>query len=309
MQSRRPGITRQARASLSREMAPRIDVPLNTLLADLDESLRALLRRELEPHGFGGVNVAFEAPARSWSATLSAPTINLFLYDLREATKRRSATWAEQQQDAHRRSVRPPLRLEVSYAVTAWTRTVEDEHRLLSQVLGILYAYPVVPGDVLSGTLGNGSQDAPLEARVGQRSEGRPDFWGSIGGDYKASVDYSVLVSCPSGTALERGPAVRTRTVRTRRLDAPGQPPEVRHRCSGTVVGPDGEPVADAWVALPQAGRFTTTDSRGAFAFDRIPDGDHPCLVRTGAGHEAEGRLRAPGPALELRVGTRRRKG
>ena len=28
----------------------------------------------------------------------------------------------------------PPLRLELSYAVTAWTKAVEDEHRLLSQV-------------------------------------------------------------------------------------------------------------------------------------------------------------------------------
>jgi hypothetical protein len=289
-------------------MGPRIDVPLNTLLADLDESLRALLRRELEPHGFGGVNVAFEAPARSWSTTLSAPTVNLFLYDLRESTKRRSATWAEQQEAAHRRSVRPPLRLEVSYAVTAWTRNVEDEHRLLSQVLGILYAYPVVPGDILSGTLGNGSQDAPLEARVGQRAEGRPDFWGSIGGEYKASVDYSVLVSCPSGTALERGPAVRTRTVRTQRIDAPHRPAEARHRCSGTVLDPGGEPVPDAWVALPEAGRLATTDRRGAFAFESLAEGDHPCLARTTDGREVEGRLRAPGPGLELRLGPARRR-
>jgi hypothetical protein len=212
------GTYQRARTAVLPEMGPRIDVPLNTVLADLDESLRALLRRELEPHGFGGVNVAFEAPAMSWSATLSAPTVNLFLYDLRESPKRRSATWIDQQGDFGRRSIRPPLRLEVSYAVTAWTRTVEDEHRLLSQVLGVLYAYPAVPADVLSGTLANGSQDAPLEARVGQRAEGRPEFWGSIGGDYKASIDYMVLVSCPSGTAIDRGPEVRTRTVRTTSL-------------------------------------------------------------------------------------------
>jgi hypothetical protein len=289
-------------------MAPRIDVPLNTLLADLDESLRALLRRELGPHGFGGVSVAFEAPARSWSATLSAPTVNLFLYDLREATKRRSATWAERQEPDGRHSLRPPLRLEVSYAVTAWTRTVEDEHRLLSQVLGILYAYPLVPGDVLSGTLGNGSQDAPLETRVGQRGDGRPDFWGSIGGEYKASVDYSVLVSCPSGTALKRGPAVRTRTVRTSRMDAPARPPEVRHRCAGMVIERGGDPLADAWVALPQAGRLATTGRDGAFAFDGVAEGEHACVVRTADGREVEGRLRAPGDGLELRLAAGRRR-
>src|SRR4051794_14493595 len=67
-------------------MTVSVNVPLNTMLADLDEALRALLRRELGRHGFDGVEVAFDAPAKDWSATLSAPTVNLFLYDLREAT-------------------------------------------------------------------------------------------------------------------------------------------------------------------------------------------------------------------------------
>jgi hypothetical protein len=290
-------------------MAPRIDVPLNTLLADLDESLRTLLKRELEPHGFGGVNVAFDAPARSWSSTLSAPTVNLFLYDLRESAKGRSATWVEEQEDARRRSVRPPLRLEVAYAVTAWTRTVEDEHRLLSQVLGILYAFPSLPGELLSGGLDNGLGDAPLETRVGQRPDGRPDFWGAIGGDYKASVDYTVLVSCPSGTVLERGPAVRSRTIRIDRTDTPGAPPHSTHTCAGTVVGPRGEPVADAWVALPDAGRMATTDARGAFVFQALAEGKHDCLARTSDGRELTGTLEAPGPGLELRVPAARRNG
>ena len=64
-------------------MALIVDVPLNTTLADLDETLRTLLRRELERHGFDGVEIAFDAPAREWSGQLSSPTVNLFLYDLR----------------------------------------------------------------------------------------------------------------------------------------------------------------------------------------------------------------------------------
>ena len=61
-----------------------VDVPLNTSLADLDEALRTLLRRELERHGFEGVEIAFDAPASDWSAKLDRATVNLFLYDLRE---------------------------------------------------------------------------------------------------------------------------------------------------------------------------------------------------------------------------------
>ena len=50
-------------------MALVVDVPLNTMLADLDESLRELLQRELARHGFDGVEIAFEAPAKDWSAS------------------------------------------------------------------------------------------------------------------------------------------------------------------------------------------------------------------------------------------------
>jgi hypothetical protein len=41
-----------------------VDVPLNTAIADLDEALRSLLRRELKRHGFEGVEVAVVAPSK-----------------------------------------------------------------------------------------------------------------------------------------------------------------------------------------------------------------------------------------------------
>src|ERR1700759_3152688 len=63
------------------------------MLADLDETLRGLLRSELERHGFEGVDIAFDAPAREWSGQLSKPTVNIFLYDLREAEGLRSPEW------------------------------------------------------------------------------------------------------------------------------------------------------------------------------------------------------------------------
>jgi len=119
------------------------------MLADLDESLRGLLKRELARHGFDGVDIVFDAPAKEWSATLSTPTVNLFLYDLRESQDFRPIDWEPHRDENGLRELRPPLRVDVSYAVTAWTRAVEDEHRLLSQVLSIMYAYPELPSDVL----------------------------------------------------------------------------------------------------------------------------------------------------------------
>src|SRR4029079_14647924 len=116
-------------------MALVVDVPLNTMLADLDETLRVLLKREPARHGFDGVDIAFDAPAREWSSQLSSPTVNLFLYDLREPAEKRPEEGATDRTSGPQREVRPPMIMQCSYALTAWTQAVEDEHRLLSQVL------------------------------------------------------------------------------------------------------------------------------------------------------------------------------
>src|ERR1700757_4130469 len=84
-------------------------VALNTSLADLDEALRTLLRRELGHTGFDAVNVAFEAPDREWAASVSTPTLNLFLYDLRENRQRRKTSWDETAGNGGRAQTRPPL--------------------------------------------------------------------------------------------------------------------------------------------------------------------------------------------------------
>ena len=122
-----------------------VNVPLNTMLADLDETLRNLLKEELEVHGFEGVDIAFDAPSRDWSGQLSKPTVNVFLYDLREAESLRTSEWQRLKRDGRTFETRPPMVMEASYAVTAWTQAVEDEHRLLSQVLAIFFAYPEIP--------------------------------------------------------------------------------------------------------------------------------------------------------------------
>jgi Pvc16 N-terminal domain/Carboxypeptidase regulatory-like domain len=283
-------------------MAPTVSVPLNTMLADLDETLRTLLRRELGRHGFNGVEISFDAPAREWSASISSPTVNLFLYDLREAVELRPIEWEPEDGNGNAVERRPPLRIDASFSVTAWTRAVEDEHRLLSQVLAILYAYPTLPQDVLARTLADpASQRYPLHTRVAQtRTDGKADFWTAVGGQYKASVEYVVTVACEAGTVLERGPEVRTQTVRVRRGDGAASLEE-RHRIGGVVRDAGGEPVVDAWVVLRDTG-WSTTDAEGRFRFDGLASGTYHCLVRAPDGTEAEAEVVVPGGRLELTV-------
>jgi hypothetical protein len=284
-------------------MAPVVDVPLNTAIADLDEALRSLLRRELRRHGFEGVEIAFDAPSKEWSGKLTSPTVDLFLYDLREASVRAQSTPTERRGNGQAVVTQPALRLELTYAVTAWTKAVEDEHRLLSQVLAILYSYRRLPEDVVGGS----AVLAQVETAVGRPREEKADFWTSVGGQYKASIDFVVHTQVASGAAYVRGPEVRTQTVRTRIADGPARTMTELHRIAGTVSDAEGRPVLDAWVAIPEAGLWTVTNREGRFRFDRIQPGAHRIVARTATGDEEHATLDVPGGGVDLKIGAKGR--
>jgi hypothetical protein len=297
-------------------MSTAVSVPLSTAIADLDETLRLLMRRELTRHGLDEVMIAFDAPSKDWSAALATPTVNFFLYELRESKERRTTDWVQEYANGTRRDLRPPLMMEACYAVTAWTRAVEDEHRLLSQAIAILYAWPRLPADVLAGGLAAASGPGhPLATRVAQtRDDGRADFWLAVGGQYKASVDFAVVVPFEGGSGFERGPETRSRALRMRSVDGPRGAVEERHRVAGVVRDEDGAPVADVWVVLEERG-FAASDPVGRFAFDGLPPGTYPVAARAPDGREATGEVTVPGGPLDLALGapapsapTRRRR-
>jgi hypothetical protein len=279
-----------------------VEVPLNTMLADLDETIRGMLKEQLERHGFEGIEIAFDAPTREWSSQLSHPAVSLFLYDMREAEEHRPSGWTKQRIGDEWVEAPPPLVMEVSYAITAWAQAVEDEHRLLSQVLAVLYAFPELPQALLNGRLKNGSQPSAIKTRVGQAKGDKADFWTAVGGQYKASLDYVVRLSVESGVKRQI-PQVRTQTIRTRLADGPPSAVVEMHRSGGTIAAEDGEPLANVWVTLPDSGRWTASNADGRFLFDRLTPGRHRLLARTADGREVAGDLEVPGAMLDLVLG------
>src|SRR5690349_7544840 len=189
--------------------------------------------------------------------------------------------------------------MECSYAVTAWTQAVEDEHRLLSQVLAIFFAYPELPQNVMNGRLANGTQPS-IKARIGQGKGEKSDFWSAVGGQYKVSLDYVVRLSVESGAKRERGPEVRTQTVRTTLSDNPSRTVLEMHRSVGRVRNKKGEPLRDVWVTLPDVGTCASSDTTGRFTFNRLPPGRHRLLARTADGREADAQLEVPGAGVDL---------
>lgn len=287
-----------------------IDVPLNTALADLDEALRALLKRELERRGFEGVDISFDAPSREWAGKLTGPTVSLFLYDLREAREQADISGGEKRGNGRAVITSPPLRLEATYAITAWSKAVEDEHRLLSQMLGILHSYRAIPPDLLDGRL---AEAGTLETLVGRPVEEKADFWTAVGGQYKPSIDFAVRLSIASGAVFVRGPEVRTQTIQTRQLERPKTAMVELYRFGGTVTDTAGAGISDAWVTIPESGVWTSSDAAGRFVFDRVRPGMHRLVVRTREGGEMAATISVPGERADLvmpergpRAGTRR---
>ena len=76
------------------------------MIQDVDESLRVLVRRDAL--NGGDVDIAFDAPTRDWSARRNTPTLDLYLYDIREDLVRREVMWDEVRDERGRVTVRRP---------------------------------------------------------------------------------------------------------------------------------------------------------------------------------------------------------
>ena len=123
------------------------------MIHEVDSALRTLIEREAA--GMRDVEIVFDAPTREWAGRRNSPTIDVYLYDIREDLRRRERgmhnVYDESNTVVSRRL--PPRHFKLSYLVTAWTQRPEDEHRLLSSLLLCFLKYDALPSDVLTGPL------------------------------------------------------------------------------------------------------------------------------------------------------------
>jgi len=284
-------------------MTTTIDVPVNTMIADLDTGLRDLLIAQLKRHGFDDIDVVFETPTNEWASTLTRPTVNLFLCDLRKSA-RPGQSGPDGGRNGNRTTERSPaLRIDCIFAVTTWSKAVADEHRLLSQVLGVLYAFPNLNGH-LGARFDTAGQRFEILATVGeQRPEQRADFWRSVGGVYKPALDYVVTLAVESGNVVERGPDVRSTTIRTALRDRPRDVVQELSNVGGIVRDSDGEPIADAWIALHELGKIASSAENGRFRLGRVPTGTYEVRVRGRDGREATVEVKVPSEMVDVVLG------
>src|SRR5260370_38939137 len=106
-----------------------------TMLTDLNNTLKRLLVQRV-PLDLDEVDVSFDCPKREWSAKVLKPTVNLYLFDVRENVEMRTwnyRTVNDSGGTTGRR--RAPVYVDLSYFITTWAREVADEHVLLWRAL------------------------------------------------------------------------------------------------------------------------------------------------------------------------------
>lgn len=179
------------------------------MIQDLDESLRALVRRDAL--NGSSVEVSFDAPNKDWAARRNTPTVDLYLYDIREDLVRREVAWEEVRDKTGRVTERrpPPRRFKLSYLVTAWTQRAEDEHRLLSSLLSCFVANEFVPPDLLAGALAGVELPVLMTIALPPPADrSLSDVWTALGGDLKPSLDLVVTAPIVDVRTEKAGPPV-----------------------------------------------------------------------------------------------------
>jgi len=243
------------------------------MIADLSETLRAILQDPSVPPELAAADIVFDRPTDPFSP--SKTTVDLFLYDLRENTELRSNEQVVTQV-GHQSIIHPaPLRLNCSYLATAWpvggAELVLQEHRLLAQVLRTLGQYPMIPAQYLQGSLVGQDPPLPMIELHPDALKTMSEFWTAVGNKLRASLTVTVTISVP----LYADVPEFTVTTRTAMVAQPKGPADSLVQVGGRVLDLTSTGIAGALVDILDAGLRGTTAADGSFSFVGVPAGTH----------------------------------
>ena len=174
------------------------------MIHELDETLRGIVKKEVIRNT--DIEVVFDAPTKDWASRRNTPTIDIYLYDIREDLRRRTYGEVDIKDDSGRtvRRGRVPKVFKLSYLVTAWTQRPEDEHRLLSAMLAAFLHRERIPVEELTGSLAD--QGWPIDCTIAlppPEDRALSDVWSALGGELKPSLDLVCITPMDIGRMAE----------------------------------------------------------------------------------------------------------
>jgi Pvc16 N-terminal domain/Carboxypeptidase regulatory-like domain len=271
------------------------------MFQDVDETLRSVLLADV-PIKRNEVDIAFDRPTRDWSSRLTRPTLNAFLYEIRErADLKDDVPLIARDENGRAVRQRPPRRLDLLYLISAWTTEADDEHRILARVLASLYRFDTIAPDLLQGELK--SSNYPVLARVPRQDEvSKPaELWGVIGNDHHASLTWVWTVPLDAFKPTV-GPLVRTAEIR---VGLPEQPADVVLVEVGGLVHRKGQPlsgVPGVRLSIVGTAHAAESDDEGKFSFANLPAGDYKWRIEPPGGKAREQKISVPSAAYDIEV-------
>ena len=249
------------------------------MFSDLDETLRRILTDRI-PIKNGEIEVKFDQPKREWSARLSKPTVNMFLYDIRENPQLRKQEFERLRHNGRLvTEQRTSYRLDCFYMITTWAAEPEDEHRLMARVMRALFQLPYLPKDALVGKLKNQGFDIPIQLARHDKLTNPAEVWSSLDNEIRPSVNYIVTLEMNPWDEVT-GPAVRNLTMRTKMGTDRATNTLVSEMITiGGVVRRGEEALANIQVAFKGTGYVSITDENGRYRLGSIQPGNYTLVV------------------------------
>jgi len=247
------------------------------------------------------VDVRFDVPSEEWVDSLTRPTINAFLIELRENTEKRDNAPVTTINGGRAERRMAPRRIDLTYMVSVVTADIEDENELLWRVLATLLKHQQFPSDVLPDSLRGVTP--PLVARIAAKEEARNtfDIWSALGTDPRPAICYIVTAPMDLAVAIE-APLVLTRTARYRRMGARVEQPahDVGVQIGGFVRNPAGEPVANVLVSPNGAEHGCMTRADGQYVLRGVPEGTLRLTVRKDGREQKTVEVHVPGASYDI---------
>ena len=248
------------------------------MLADLHDSIQRLLHEKgrILPQD---VDVRFETPTREWMGSLVRPTVDFFLYEVRENTDLRGAN-PQANRSAGSTSYRvPPRRFDCMFLVSAITTLVEDEHRLLWRTLATLLKHVEMPPEVLTPALRDANPALATKVAGPDTAASLMEIWSRLDVPPRAALHYVVTLPLDPDIVFE-APLVLTRVTRYGRAEN-GVHTNVHTQIGGVVRDRRGVPIERATLTVAnRARREVITSGDGRFVLPNVDAGPLVLEVR-----------------------------
>lgn len=272
------------------------------MIVDVDESIRSLLAGQLtDTPGcpiYSVDQITFEQPNEAASLRDGEARVNLYLCSLTENVEFRDESYLRVRKNIGTDAglQRGPVRIALQYMVTAHAGgNPMLEHRLLSDVVGVLFKYSAIPDMYLRGLLAGMGSNAIL-MRAGQEADDEIvnalTIWQTFSAKPQPSL--SLMVTAPYNPFETRWTKVVRQAILGVGVGASLNNPEGAIKTIsfdlcvvGIVLDRETEkPVVEAKVSVVVDNKSTITDDQGIFKLINLRAGSVTLLVEA-AGYQS----------------------